>query len=327
MTTPHGQTPQELAGLNVVDADGHRVGPVQQVYSDDGSGVPEWITVRTGLFGTKETFVPLAGARTVDNDLRVPYAKDEIKTAPRIDADGHLEPEQEGDLYRHYGLTEPESQPGTPSGTRQSGARPGPGGADGYPAGAGPEEPPVAPGPVATPGRRWGSDRSEEEHHRAVHDGRTRENASPVTSTRGNEPGEDSGEKTEEMILSEERLHLGTEEHETGRARLRKHVVAEDVTGSVPVSHEEARISREPITEEDRRAGRTAPRIEDGQVEVVLHEERPHVNKDTVPVERVRLNVERVTEQREVTTEVHREEAEYDDGTGHEGGTHRDRDE
>ncbi len=104
MTAPHGETQRDLSGMSVVDADGHRVGSVQQVYRDDRTGDPEWITVRTGLFGTKETFVPLAGAREADGDLRVPHSKDTIKDAPRIDADGHLDPGEEDRLYQYYGL-------------------------------------------------------------------------------------------------------------------------------------------------------------------------------------------------------------------------------
>ncbi len=107
MTAPLGDTPQSLTGLHVVDAEGARVGIVQQVYRDDATNDPEWITVRTGLFGMKETFVPLAGARRTGDDLQVPYSKATIKEAPRIDADGHLDPSEEDRLYRHYGLKPP----------------------------------------------------------------------------------------------------------------------------------------------------------------------------------------------------------------------------
>ncbi|ARF57563.1 PRC-barrel domain-containing protein [Streptomyces gilvosporeus] len=107
MNAPLGETPQHLTGLTVVDSQGSKVGTVQQVYRDDATNAPEWITVRTGLFGMKEIFVPLAGARRTGGELHVPYPKDTIKHAPRIDANGHLDPSEEAVLYRHYGLIRP----------------------------------------------------------------------------------------------------------------------------------------------------------------------------------------------------------------------------
>ncbi|WP_018539184.1 PRC-barrel domain-containing protein [Streptomyces sp. MspMP-M5] len=107
MNAPLGDTPQSLTGLRVVDAEGAKVGVVQQVYRDDATDEPEWITVRTGLFGLRESFVPLAGARRAGDELHVPHSKGTMKTAPRIDAEGHLGPSEEERLYRHYGLLRP----------------------------------------------------------------------------------------------------------------------------------------------------------------------------------------------------------------------------
>ncbi|MFG2529953.1 PRC-barrel domain-containing protein [Streptomyces sp. NPDC048516] len=116
MNAPLDDAPRSLTGLHVVDADGAKVGKVQQVYRDDATNDPEWITVRTGLFGMKETFIPLAGARRTADDLYVPHAKETIKAAPRIDADGHLDPSEEDELYRHYGMARPgTAHPGGPS--------------------------------------------------------------------------------------------------------------------------------------------------------------------------------------------------------------------
>ncbi|GGN64708.1 hypothetical protein GCM10012285_66940 [Streptomyces kronopolitis] len=107
MTAPLGDAPHSLTGLQVVDADGVKVGKVQQVYRDDATNDPEWITVRTGLFGMKETFIPLAGATRSGDELHVPHDKHTIKAAPRIDVDGHLDPSEETELYRHYGMPRP----------------------------------------------------------------------------------------------------------------------------------------------------------------------------------------------------------------------------
>ncbi|MEV7469187.1 PRC-barrel domain-containing protein [Streptomyces kronopolitis] len=107
MTAPLGDAPHSLTGLQVVDADGVKVGKVQQVYRDDATNDPEWVTVRTGLFGMKETFIPLAGATRSGDELHVPHDKHTIKAAPRIDVDGHLDPSEETELYRHYGMPRP----------------------------------------------------------------------------------------------------------------------------------------------------------------------------------------------------------------------------
>lgn len=95
-----------------------------------------------------------------------------------------------------------------------------------------------------------------------------------------------------------------------------KHVVTEEVHRTVPLTHEEVRVVREKITEEERRTGRTTHRLGEGEVEIVLHEEQAVISKKTVPVERVRLETEWVTEQQEVSAEIRREELEIDDGRG-----------
>ena len=99
------------------------------------------------------------------------------------------------------------------------------------------------------------------------------------------------------MTRSEERLQVGTQTREAGRARLRKYVVTENVTQTVPVSHEEVRIEREPITDANVGDATSGPAISEEEHEVVLHEERPVVAKEAVPVERVRLDKETVTDQ------------------------------
>ncbi|NEE49527.1 YsnF/AvaK domain-containing protein, partial [Streptomyces sp. SID8455] len=116
----------------------------------------------------------------------------------------------------------------------------------------------------------------------------------------------------EEMIRSEEQLHVGTEEYESGRARLHKYVVTEEVTRSVPVSHEEVRVVREPLRPGEKVTGTTDFGEQD--VEVTLHAERATVRKEAVPVERVRLETNKVTEQKEVSAEIRKEKIDYGDG-------------
>ena len=122
-----------------------------------------------------------------------------------------------------------------------------------------------------------------------------------------------SGPDTDDaMTRSEEQLSVGTERAERGRARLRKYVVTEQVTKTVPVSREEVRLEREPITDANVDAATEGPAISDEEHEVVLHEERPVVEKQTVPKERVRVETETVTDQQDVSEEVRRERIETD---------------
>lgn len=92
---------------DVVSKDGEKIGPIGAFYLDDDTDDPTWVTVKTGLFGTKESFVPLEGARIAEENLVVAYAKDQVKDAPRVDADERLEPGEEDRLYKHYGRSAP----------------------------------------------------------------------------------------------------------------------------------------------------------------------------------------------------------------------------
>lgn len=114
------------------------------------------------------------------------------------------------------------------------------------------------------------------------------------------------------MTVSEERLNVGTQRREAGRARLRRYVVTENVTQTVPVQREEVRLEREPITEVNRGAAVSGSEISEDEHEVVVHEERPVVQKETVPVERVWLGTETVTEQETVDGEVRKERVDLD---------------
>jgi sporulation protein YlmC with PRC-barrel domain len=95
-----------LMGSTVRDSAGEKIVKVGQVYLDDTTGQPEWVTVRTGLFGTKESFVPLAAARVEGDELIVDISKSKVHEAPRIDEEGHLSEEQETELYTYYGVSQ-----------------------------------------------------------------------------------------------------------------------------------------------------------------------------------------------------------------------------
>jgi uncharacterized protein (TIGR02271 family) len=101
---PDLDTVRTWHGRTLVDRDGDRIGSIDAIYLDDQSGQPEWALVNTGLFGTKASFVPLAQATPTDHDVVVPYDKQLVKDAPRVDPDGQLSEVEERQLWRHYGL-------------------------------------------------------------------------------------------------------------------------------------------------------------------------------------------------------------------------------
>lgn len=308
----------ELDGLNVYDSEGEKVGSVGRVYVDDVTGKPDWITVKTGMFGMKESFVPLAGARRVASDLHISHPKDRVKDAPRVDADAHLSVSEEEELYRHYGLTKRSTTkaagsagtgtatgPGAPTaaGTGTMGAA----GAAGAAGTAGSARPGTGKATTAGTTGTAGMAGTGAGKHRdtAATTGR------PLVGAGAERSAADLGHK-DEMIRSEEQLHVGTEEYESGRARLHKYVVTENVTRTVPVSHEEVRVVREPLRPDEKSTGQASFGEQD--VEVTLHAERATVRKEAVPVERVRLETNRVTEQKEVSAEVRKEKIDYADG-------------
>ena len=250
-------------GGTVVDRDGDKIGSIDEVYMDEETGQPEWLAVKTGLFGTRLSFVPLAEASRSGDEVRVPYEKAQVKDLPSVDPDGQLSQREEASLYSHYGLgyTESRSNSGLPEGT-----------ADAAPVG--------------------------------------RDTSGPTTD--------------DAMTRSEEELNVGTREREAGRLRLRKWVETEPVQTTVEVRREKARIEREPITDANAGDAMDGPAISEEEHEVVLHAERPVVEKEAVPVERVRLDKETVTEQTQVNEELRKEEIEVD-GADTSLGTDRDR--
>lgn len=252
---------QGITGTTVYDVDGDKIGKAGQVYVDDQTGSPEWLTVNTGLFGSNESFVPLRDAQVMDGgEVRVPYGKQQVKDAPRLADDGHLSPQEEDELYRYYGIA---STGGVVDDTTSGYADTG-----------------VAAGTTGTVG----------------HD-----TSGPTTDSA--------------MTRSEEHLEVGTERREAGRARLRKYVTTEQETVTVPVRHEEVRLETEPITEANRGEAMSGPAISEEEHEVVLHEERPVVTTEAVPVERVRVATEEVEATETVSGEVRKERVDLDAGT------------
>ena len=254
--------PARLNGTTVIGGDGEKLGNVDAVYYDNATDKAEWVAVRSGLFGTRLTLVPLRRADLAGDELRVPFDKVQLKNAPHHDAGRELSSSDEADLYRYYGID--------------------------Y------------------------TDRSA----RTAADGQ-------MTDTQMTDAEMTDAEMTEEMAIgrlrdgeamtrSEERMRVGTTSEETGRARLRKHVVTEHQQMTVPVSREEVRVEREPITDANREAAMHGTDITEAEHEVVLHAERPVADTVVEPVERVRLGKQTVTEQQTVEGDVRKERIDFD---------------
>jgi uncharacterized protein (TIGR02271 family) len=134
------------------------------------------------------------------------------------------------------------------------------------------------------------------------------------SSNGGDTVGRDtSGPTTDDaMTRSEEELNVGTQSRETGRARLRKYVVTEEVEKTVPVQREEVRVEREPITDANVGAATDGPEISEEEHEVTLHAEEPVVEKRTVPKERVSLEKDTVQDERQVSDTIAKEQIEVE---------------
>jgi uncharacterized protein (TIGR02271 family) len=245
-------------GRELVDPQGDKIGTIEDIYLDDQTGEPEWLAVRTGMFGMRQSFVPIAGASLQGEQVVCRFDKATVKDAPNADADGALSQDEEARLYSHYGMSYSESQSdsGLPEGGTGTGA--------GYDAGSGYDT---------------------------------------------------SGPSTDDaMTRSEEELRVGTSSRPAGRARLRKWVETERVSETVPVSHEEVRIEREPITDANAGAALDGPEISEEEHEVPLYEEEVVANTEVVPKERVRMEKETVVDQQQVDADLRKERIEAEGG-------------
>ncbi|GEO95442.1 DUF2382 domain-containing protein [Kocuria turfanensis] len=289
-----------LLSATAYDSDGDKIGKVEQVFLDDNTEDVTFVTVNTGLFGTKESFVPVEGARQDGDRLVLPYAKGVVKDAPNVDADQHLSPAEEEEIYRYYkmnysgtggdrdtdrdrdGRTDYATTDYTGTGTtgRDAGDTLG-------------TDRNAVPG-AGTAGY------AEVDRGTADRD---------VTDRDLTDRDRDLTDRADNgVVRHEERLHVGKEQQETGRARLRKYVVTERETVDVPVEREEVRVERTPLSGTEATTGT----IGEEDVEVTLHEERPVVAKETVGVEKVGIEKETVRDTERVDADVRKEQVEVE---------------
>ena len=268
---------EDLANATAYDVDGDKVGGVKDVYVNDTTGQPDFVSVNHGLFGGGDSIVPLRGHSLRDGELHLAFPKERIEDAPDLDENGHLTTEDQDAFYRHYGLenTQDVTTYETDNRFAQAGAAGAAGAGAGYAAGE----------------RNVETDVDAERREFADTDRRD---------------VADNGE----IIRSEEQLNVSKDRVETGQVRLRKYVVNETETVEVPVEREEVRVVREPITDADR--ANYDGNIGEQEASVTLSEDRVNVSKESVPVEKVSLEKDTVRDTETVSEQVRKERFETD---------------
>jgi len=277
--------PTELNGAAVTGDQGTKLGKVENVYLDNQTNRAEWASVKTGMFGGHISLVPLAAADYSQGTLHLPYTKDQVQNAPHHDPGHELSIDDEKELFTHYGVSyEGDTATAKPGQDQQ-----------------------------ARRGQEARDGQQQREQGRREQGGDGRRDRAGETGVVGQDT---SGPTTDEaMTRSEEELRAGTQTVTTGTARLRKHVVTETQTVTVPVSHEEVTLEREEITDANRGAATSGTEISSEEHEVTLHAQQPVVTTETVAKERVKMGTKTVTEAQQVSGEVRKEEIEMEPGT------------
>lgn len=334
-----------LLSATAYGSDGDKIGKVEQVFLDDNTEEVTFVTVNTGLFGAKESFVPVDGAQQDGDRLVLPYTKDVVKDAPNVDADQHLSPAEEEEIYRYYKMNY--SGAGTDDRDRDLTDRDRTADVadrdDRYAADTDRNAVPAS-GTAGTAGYPEndgypGTDRDATDRNSTAgiadvdHDIRDRDldadrdrDRTAGTADLDRDRDLDRTDRADNgVVRHEEQLHVGKEQRETGRARLRKYVVTDHETVDVPLEREEVRVERTPLNDTETTGGT----IGEEDVDVTLHEERPVVAKETVGVEKVGLEKDTVRDTERVDADVRKEqvdvETDADRGTGLNDDERRDR--
>jgi uncharacterized protein (TIGR02271 family) len=306
----------QVRGAKVIDLNGDKIGKVEEIYLDKDTDKPEWVLVNTGLFGSSSTFVPLQGSSRQGDDLQVSFDKDQVKDAPAVEAGKELSQSEEAELYRYYGLdySEAGSDSGLPEGGTGTGVTDTTDMDTGSDATTGDVQDRSMSDMNADAGysdRPLGTaDVDRDDSSRRDYDAGTTGTTGPTDTTGRDTSG---AAPDDAMTRSEEELHVGTREQETDKVRLRKHVVTENVTQTVPVQREEVSIEREPITDANVGDATEGPAISEEEHEMTLSEEVPVVEKQAVPKERIRLDKDVTSDETQVSEDVRREEIDVDD--------------
>lgn len=322
----NNQNIESLRNSTVYGNNGDKIGKVGEIYLDDQTNEPTFATVNTGLFGSKETFVPLNQASAAENGITVPYDKDFVKDAPNIDDDGSLTPEEEERIYEYYRLdgSASDQQNTSENRTDRTGAedheRSQDGNASAGTAAAGTAAAGTAAGTAAAGNGRHSNGQAEDARAGQAEDVAPRGEPDRPASGADAQNGAAGrhGAAENDVVAHEERLAATdqTERRETDQVRLRKHVKTDTETVEVPVQREEVRVERtkiDPDSPEARQESGTTEFGKDEDVTVTAHEERPVVDTETVATERVSVSKEAHEDTEEVTGQVRKEEIDVDE--------------
>ncbi|MCK6096341.1 PRC and DUF2382 domain-containing protein [Micrococcus sp. EYE_162] len=268
----------QLQNASVYATDGDKIGSVGQVYLDDVTNEPTFVTVKTGLFGANETFIPLQQAQTTADGITVPYEKAFVKDAPNVDADGSLTPQEEQRIYEYYSM-EYTATEGHVEDRRDVDTTAG----------------------VVGDRDVVDTDRDVVDTDRDVVD-----TDRDVVDTDRREVNDADG-----VVVRDEHLNVGTERKASGRVRLRKQSYTTTETVEVPVTREEVVVERESVDPNSAEARRADA---DGEVSVTTYEETPVVEK-TVEAEKVSLGKRQIQETETVSEELRHEDVKIDGDT------------
>jgi hypothetical protein len=258
MATPGVEQVRAWLGRTMIDRDGNQLGEITDIYLDRETDRPEWAVVRTGLFGLRSSFVPLAAASEVEHDIQVPHERTLVKDAPNVEADGQLSEAEEAELYRHYGLDYDTVTADSDQAAGQSG---GPA-ADDQPT----APPPAVDAPAGTPPPA-------QEELRV--DGEPPATNGPGSSWPDGQEGLAVGEGVSRPFVYETpdppQGRPGSRQRQPGQVRLRRYLVTEVVTQTESGEQHELRVESEPITDQDVDAVTATP----GQLEASAQPEPP----------------------------------------------------
>jgi hypothetical protein len=296
MATPSIETARGWRGRVVVDPDHNKIGEVVDIYLDNETDQPEWAVVRTGLFGLRSSFVPLAEAREVGDELQVPHQRSKVKQAPTIEPNGQLSAAEEAELYRHYGLdydtvtldrgapagqtlAEPADQTHEPDRDEQVGAA-----ATGAPEPASTATGALAdtgldgePGTSASEPGSLGLDREPPATSRIESEPGRGDGRDALSATGGDQPVAPAGRDRLPVGEGVSRPFVyqtpgrpaggaGARRRQPGQVRLRRYLVTEVVTETEAGQRHEVRVQSEPVSDAEVDAARTAPDRQDEPV-------------------------------------------------------------
>ena len=114
-------------GQPLYDSAGSKIGEISDSLIEGETGQPAWLTIKTSGLGKKESLVPVHGASSSGDGVRVPYDEAQIKDAPSVKPDQELSDDDVRQLYAHYALdfaTAPTDDPGPDPATAATGTPP-----------------------------------------------------------------------------------------------------------------------------------------------------------------------------------------------------------